>query len=261
MLKEPPDRAPHEGGNKGGARRPPRAVLPGPASGWAARPCFVGSLGRGRQRRRRARALPGGGRRLLAAPGAAAGGGGPAQNPGGGKGRARAPGPEPCGERRARARGRDGEREGPRRARGAAAGSREAARTHARQRGARAEGGKGLAAAACARNGPRGGRKWAALRPGEPQAGARGPPRAPGNFSPLPLRGEGRNPRGARGGGARGPAPRGGPGGGERRARAREGRREVRKGTTHPSIAHRGDPRGTEWRRRNSRNRPNGSEL
>lgn len=30
---------------------------------------------------------------------------------------------------------------------------------------------------------------------------------------------------------------------------------------TMPSIAHRGDPRGTEWRRRNSRNRPNGSEL
>lgn len=33
------------------------------------------------------------------------------------------------------------------------------------------------------------------------------------------------------------------------------------RGTTHPSMAHRADPRGTERRRRNSRNRPNGSEL
>lgn len=31
--------------------------------------------------------------------------------------------------------------------------------------------------------------------------------------------------------------------------------------TTHPSMAHGADPRGTERRRRNSRDRPNGSEL
>lgn len=33
------------------------------------------------------------------------------------------------------------------------------------------------------------------------------------------------------------------------------------RGTTHPSMAHGADPRGTERRRRNSRDRPNGSEL
>lgn len=33
------------------------------------------------------------------------------------------------------------------------------------------------------------------------------------------------------------------------------------RGSTYPSMAHRGDPRGTERRRRNSKNRPNGSEL
>lgn len=32
-------------------------------------------------------------------------------------------------------------------------------------------------------------------------------------------------------------------------------------GSTYPSMAHRGHPRGTERRRRNSRNRLNGSEL
>lgn len=60
LLKRPPDRSPHEGGNKGGERPPPRTVLSGPGFGRDSRPCFVGSLRRGRQRWRRARALPGG---------------------------------------------------------------------------------------------------------------------------------------------------------------------------------------------------------
>lgn len=58
-----------------------------------------------------------------------------------------------------------------------------------------------------------------------------------------------------------------GGGGGSRRARqrwlGRSGERTAGegRGSTYPSMAHRGDPRGTERRRRNSRNRPNGSEL
>lgn len=54
---------------------------------------------------------------------------------------------------------------------------------------------------------------------------------------------------------------RGGPSGRKSKAGAREEERKARIDMTHPSIAHRRDPQGTEWRRRNSRNRPNGSEL
>lgn len=61
-----------------------------------------------------------------------------------------------------------------------------APRMHEKQRGERTGSGKGRAAAACVRNGPRGDRKWAGVGPGDLLAGTRGPPHAPGSFSPLP---------------------------------------------------------------------------
>ena len=93
------------------------------------------------------------------------------------------------------------------------------------------------------------------------------PPAAPSRAAPAPQAGgKGGNraaPRGPgwRRSGAPRPSPRGGRGGDEKETGAREGQGVERMSTTHPSIAHTGDPRGTEWRRRNSRNRPNGSEL
>lgn len=60
----------------------------------------------------------------------------------------------------------------------------------------------------------------------------------------------------ARGAAAGGAGVRGGRAGDAVPRAAGEGR-----GTTHPSMAHGADPRGTERRRRNSKDRPNGSEL
>lgn len=134
----------------------------------------------------------------------------------------------------------------------------------ARARRTRTGSEKGRAAAACARDRPR----WHRKRAGLPRTPRRlAPLAAPSRAAPAPQAGgKGGNraaPRGPgwRRSGAPGPSPRGGRGGDEKETGAREGQGVERTSTTHPSIAHTGDPRGTEWRHRNSRNRPNGSEL
>lgn len=103
--------------------------------------------------------------------------------------------------------------------------------------------------------------------------GSLGPPAASRPWRPPP----GPHPRprpGGREGTGRRPGARGGGGAARQDRRPEEAGAATRKrlerekdrgvertSTTHPSIAHTGDPRGTEWRHRNSRNRPNGSEL
>ncbi|XP_044944103.1 collagen alpha-1(I) chain [Mustela putorius furo] len=273
-----PERLPRRRGLRprgtAGPERPPRA---GTKGGWGGRarghPLWVDGEGPGgRRRRRRARTLPG---RRAASPGRARAPGGrgrprtesarrerprtrKTQRGGGGTRRAaHASAEAQRGAERATpgARRGYGEREGPHRARV----------------GWRVRAGHGREAGRAARPprafGPR--YAGAGLGPGPPPPSPGGAARlaAPGNLpcgrAPGPGRGgtpgAPENPGG--GGATRGPRPRRCPGGGEGRDGARGGRRGARRDNAYPSIAHGGDPQGTEWRRRNSRNRPNGSEL
>lgn len=182
----------------------------------------------------------------------------------GGKGCARAPGPERSSNNCARARGgrtgsgknRTGTGKGRTDSRKGHVGSAKGSAEEDQRKGSR---GRRVCSGLAAER-PETSTTVGRAGPADPRLGRSGTPLAPGSFPPRPRPGERKDP-----GGAVAPAGepllRGGPGGRKSKAGAREEGREARIDTTHPSIAHRRDPQGTEWRRRNSRNRPNGSEL